>query len=1097
MSNRKRFVLSMWIALGFLALPVLAQAPLTEGSCTVSVLNQTAFVQEDGSWSLPNVPSNMGPVRARITCMENGRTVSGSSDFFTIQNNRMSAILPVPLGVPAPTPARISVTAPSTILTSAGETVQLAVIATFPDGSAADVTGASSGTVYSTTNPRVAIVSGDGTVTAVASGRALITALHEAILAGILIDVSVGGDSDGDGLPDDLELANGLDPNNPVDALEDLDADGLTNRQELLDLGTDLRSADTDGDGIPDGEEVAAGTDGFTTDPRLADTDGDGLRDGLEIATASDPTDPASFNLARALRSIEIVPGSFLLTYNTILGEASLQLAVTGRLIDGFDLDLTSAARGTSYLSSDFSVCSFGAESGRVFAGTSGSCTITASNGGFTARAIGRVRTFSPTALSFVDIPGYANNVDVNGDFAYVAAGAAGLVVVDVSNRNAPAIVEARDTTGNANDVVIDGSLAFVADGASGLQILDVSDPAAPVFLGVADTPGNAQDVVVRGTLAYVADGESGLQVIDVSDPAAPRVLGSASTGGYSKGVDVSGEQVAVVADTSGIRLVDVSDPASPELLGSAFSGDARDVAVRGGFAYVADFGSGLVVVDLADPAAPVVTARSFFGVLTDVALINSFSFAADVLFVNAVLVEELSQPASPVPRAFVDFSNFRDDNGTGIAVDGNYVYLTASTDFTENGTSGATRLYVGQYLSQEDLQGQPPAVRITSPEAGASAIEGTGLLVTAEAEDDVAVAAVDFLVDGDVVSSDTSAPYQLTLTVPTGASTLTLGARAVDLGDNTGTAEDVVIQVVPDPLTTAVGRVVDELGSSVAGARVKSGAVEGTSGADGAFSLPGLPTIRGPIQVSVSATLAGEAVSGRSEAREPVPGGVTELGDVVVRPGATVGYYDLDRNGGNPAQATPIQIAGFDAVDVGDLRTADLSQIDILFVQNPSNSGFSSIYTSNLAKVFSFVENGGILVFHDRTVSGAASVLPGSPGSFFRDFSDDRDIQIVDGSTQVTDGPGGILTDTSLDGGNSSSHGFVLASSLPADGAGILSTSDPEHLVLYSYGYGRGKVLYSTIPLDFYLSGFGAATVNANMRSYAANVLAHANDLR
>jgi hypothetical protein len=105
---------------------------------------------------------------------------------------------------------------------------------------------------------------------------------------------------DGDGIPDDVELANGLDPNDPVDAHEDLDADGLTNAEELLTYGTGLRDPDSDDDGIKDGEETGAGGDGFVTNPLAADTDGDGVRDGLEVATG-DPTDPAQHNLAGAL----------------------------------------------------------------------------------------------------------------------------------------------------------------------------------------------------------------------------------------------------------------------------------------------------------------------------------------------------------------------------------------------------------------------------------------------------------------------------------------------------------------------------------------------------------------------------------------------------------------------------------------------------------------------------------------------------------------------------------------------------------------------------------------------------------------------------
>ncbi len=51
------------------------------------------------------------------------------------------------------------------------------------------------------------------------------------------LDLTLGVDSDGDGLPDAWELANGLNPNDPTDADKDSDGDGLSNRTEYL-IGT-------------------------------------------------------------------------------------------------------------------------------------------------------------------------------------------------------------------------------------------------------------------------------------------------------------------------------------------------------------------------------------------------------------------------------------------------------------------------------------------------------------------------------------------------------------------------------------------------------------------------------------------------------------------------------------------------------------------------------------------------------------------------------------------------------------------------------------------------------------------------------------------
>jgi hypothetical protein len=124
-------------------------------------------------------------------------------------------------------------------------------------------------------------------------------------------------DSDGDTIPDGVEVTNNLDPLQE-NLRKDSDGDGLLDLVECLKTRTNPLSTDTDGDGLPDGWEVTYslrpndpwGNNGSMGDPdcdglsnmeekesglnpQSPDSDGDTMPDGWEVIHQLNPVGPA------------------------------------------------------------------------------------------------------------------------------------------------------------------------------------------------------------------------------------------------------------------------------------------------------------------------------------------------------------------------------------------------------------------------------------------------------------------------------------------------------------------------------------------------------------------------------------------------------------------------------------------------------------------------------------------------------------------------------------------------------------------------------------------------------------------------------------
>jgi hypothetical protein len=132
-------------------------------------------------------------------------------------------------------------------------------------------------------------------------------------------------DSDGDGLPDDYELANTTPPSaTTLDPAIDIEPDGLTTWQEYV-IGTNPNDPDSDDDNLNDGPEMLGAGSRPPTNPLLADTDGDALGDfvetntGVWVGLADTGTNPADADTdSDGLKdSVETNTGTYLSDTNT------------------------------------------------------------------------------------------------------------------------------------------------------------------------------------------------------------------------------------------------------------------------------------------------------------------------------------------------------------------------------------------------------------------------------------------------------------------------------------------------------------------------------------------------------------------------------------------------------------------------------------------------------------------------------------------------------------------------------------------------------------------------------------------------------------
>ncbi len=217
---------------------------------------------------------------------------------------------------------------------------------------------------------------------------------------------------------------------------------------------------------------------------------------------------------------------------------------------------------------------------------------------------MGEAGAFSLELVDSFSLPFNGQDIEVSGDYAYIASGRMGLFVLDLNtHRVVGSFSKGRGVFG----VAIQGDTAYVGAGDGGVYKLDISHLRAVRRYTV---PGDAFDVDIHKGHLYIASGPFGLQVFNLTSS---RFVTSGSIPGRSGrgalGVTIAGDLAYVAADGDGVYLMNITRPSfTTKTYRYSFPlpvYPAQNLAVSDGYLYLAKRRHELGVFDIHNPASP------------------------------------------------------------------------------------------------------------------------------------------------------------------------------------------------------------------------------------------------------------------------------------------------------------------------------------------------------------------------------------------------------------------------------------------------------------------------------------------------------------
>ncbi len=158
-------------------------------------------------------------------------------------------------------------------------------------------------------------------------------------------------------------------------------------------------------------------------------------------------------------------------------------------------------------------------------------------------------------------------------------------------------------------DIQVQGNLAFLANGVGGASIIDISNPTAPVFLSNIQTQYSCDMVRNLGSCLYLEDAST-LRIYNIETPSAPVQCGAFAAGNIIMDMSIHNQTAFILCQYQDLIIADLTNPSLPQVIykiplplsGSDF---ARLLTVIEPYAYVLTLNGRLFIFDIGDLKQP------------------------------------------------------------------------------------------------------------------------------------------------------------------------------------------------------------------------------------------------------------------------------------------------------------------------------------------------------------------------------------------------------------------------------------------------------------------------------------------------------------